>query len=190
MHENTRFRLEEYGLLIVWTIVFLAAVPAILYVPFRYYEGWAVLGVIAAEIAVIIVFVHLYRWNRYPGIAQSHSRATLFRNVLVSILLIWALPIWALLAKIHLLRLVPFRRLAVRYGLEFEHTKRETAQVSRVAPEECRPGEIGRVISVRVATENEFNASAAEPAGTVFYTLRFADGQRLEIPEREIIPAD
>ena len=71
VREQTRISLTEIGLTAIATVGVLAVLGFILFVAYKYFDGWYILAAIAVEVALLVFIYHLYRWLRYPGLFQS-----------------------------------------------------------------------------------------------------------------------
>jgi hypothetical protein len=182
MNDATKARITEYVLISVATVGIFAIVVFVLFTSYRYFEGYAILYALAAQLGLLVILFHLFRWWRYPGLFQSKSPGRLIRDVLFSILLIWMLPVFALLARLHLANLLPLEKIGTTLGLEFRFHKRKVVQVSRLAPNEFHPGGSGRVASIRVVSLADILGHPL-PVGTVLYRLVFGDGEIIEVQE-------
>ncbi len=159
-------------------------VLGVLYVAFAFFEGWMRLWAIAGELVVTVLACYVVRWSKYPGIFQSKSSGRLMSEVALSSLLIFCVPLLALLARLHVLRFIDLDRILVRLGLSFKHKKGEIVQVSLVAPPNFLPGGVGRVEGIIVVAEDDLRHTPAVPFGSVFYEIAFPESVHLEVPEK------
>jgi hypothetical protein len=118
VREQTRISLIEIGLTVIATVGVLAVLGFILFVAYKYFDGWYILAAIAVEVALLVFIYHLYRWLRYPGLFQSKSLGRLFFEVLFSILLIYSIPLIALLAKLYIAKFLPLDKAGFKLGLD------------------------------------------------------------------------
>ena len=183
MREETRITLIEMGLTAIATVGVLAMLGFILFVAYKYFDGWYILAAIAVEIALLVFIYHMYRWSRYPGLFQSKSSGQLLFEVLFSILLIYSIPLIVILATFHVAKLLPLDKAGFKLGLEFKFKIREQVQLSADAPSHA--GELGRITSVWVAAENDISLMQLR-TGEVIYGVRFAD-EIVDIPERYVL---
>jgi hypothetical protein len=94
VREDTRVNLVEIGLTAIATVGTLAVLGLLLFVAYKYFDGWRILEAIAVQLALLVLIYHLYRWFRYPGLLQSKSGQLLF-EVSLSILFIYSIPLIA-----------------------------------------------------------------------------------------------
>lgn len=184
VREQTRISLIEIGLTAITTVGVLAVLGLILFVAYKYFDDWYILAAIAVEVALLVFIYHLYRWLRYPGLFQSKSSGRLFFEVLFSILLIYSIPLIAILAKLHIAKFLPLDKAGFKLGLEFKFKIRDLVQLSADAP--FHAGEVGRIARIRVAAENDISQMQFR-TGEVIYGVRFAD-EIVDIPEQCVLP--
>ena len=73
MREETRINLIEIGLTAIATVAVVVLLGFILFVAYKYFDGWYILAAITVEIALLVLIYHLYRWIRC-GVSSSQSR--------------------------------------------------------------------------------------------------------------------
>jgi hypothetical protein len=186
LREQTKIGLIEIGLTAIATVGVLAVLVFILFVAYKYFDGWYILAAIAVEVALLVFIYHLYRWLRYPGLFQSKSSGRLFFEVLFSILLIYSIPLFAILATLHIAEFLPLDKVdkaGFKLGLEFKFKIRNLVQLSADAP--FHAGEVGRIARIRVAAENDISQMQFR-TGEVIYGVRFAD-EIVDIPEQYVL---
>ena len=183
LREQTKIGLIEIGLTAIATVGVLAVLVFILFVAYKYFDGWYILAAIAVEVALLVFIYHLYRWLRYPGLFQSKSSGRLFFEVLFSILLIYSIPLFAILARLHIASHLPLDKVGFKLGLEFKFKIRNLVQLSADAP--FHAGEVGRIARIRVAAENDISQMQFR-TGEVIYGVRFAD-EIVDIPEQYVL---
>ena len=183
VREETRISLIEIGLTAIATVGVLAVLGLILFVAYEYFDGWYILAALAVEVALLVFIYHLYRWLRYPGLFQSKSSGRLFFEVLLSILLIYSIPLFAILAKLHIAKFLPLDKAGFKLGLEFKFKIRDLVQLSADAP--FHAGEVGRIARIRVAAENDISPMQYR-TGEVIYGVRLSDGV-VDIPEQYVL---
>lgn len=181
-----RDRLIEWAQIAVATIFCFALVISILYFAFAHHERWQIVWWLLGEISGLTCAYHLYRWWRYPGIAQARTAGDLLFQVAGSIAFFAiGIPIIALLS--HFLGLVPIKTWAVRLGLTFRFQIRQMVKVSVVAPARCYPGQFGIVRRITVVERDQLHDGVALPAGTVVYRLEFGNHGIADVPEDELV---
>ena len=185
MREETKIGWIKIGQTIVGTVVILTVLSLILFVAYKYFDGWRILTAIAIEVAILVFLFHVYRWFRYPGLFQSKSAVQLFSRVLLSILFIYSIPLIAILAKLHIAAFLPLDQIGYKLGLEFKFKVREPVWIAADAP--FHAGEIGRIAKIRVAIEDRASPMQIK-TGDVIYGVRFGGGI-FEMPERYILQA-
>ena len=173
----------EIGLTTIATVAVVALLGLILFVAYKYFDGWYILGAIAVEIAFLVFSYHLYRWIRYPGLFQSKSSGRLFFEILFSILLIYSIPLIAILAKLHIAKFLPLDKAGFKLGMEFKFKIRALVQLGANAP--FHAGEVGRIARIRVAAENDISPMQYR-TGEVIYGVQFPD-EIVEIPEHCVL---
>jgi len=95
VREDTRVNLVEIGLTAIATVETLAALGLLLFVAYKYFDGWRILEAIAVQLALLVLIYHLYRWFRYPGLFQSKSSGQLLFEVSLSTLFMYRIPLIA-----------------------------------------------------------------------------------------------
>ena len=185
MREETKINLIEIGLTAIGTVAVVALLGLILFVAYKYFDGWYILGAIAVEIALLVFSYHLFRWIRYPGLFQSKSSARLFFEVLFSIMLIYSIPLIAILAKLHIAKFLPLDKAGYKLGMEFKFKIRDLIQLGPNAP--FHAGEIGRIARIRVAAKDDIS-QMQHRTGEVIYAVQFPD-EIVEIPEQCVLRA-
>ena len=160
----------------------LAVLGLILFVAYEYFEGWYILAALAVEIALLVFIYHLYRWLRYPGLFQSKSSGRLFFEVLLSIPLIYSIPLIAILARLHIAAFLPLDKAGFKLGLEFKFKIRDLVQLSADSP--FHAGKVGRIARIRVVAENDISPMQHR-TGEVIYGVRFSD-EIIDIPEQYV----
>jgi hypothetical protein len=169
----------------VSTAGLLLVITVILFCAFSYFDGWAILGAVVGQVAFLVLIAYLIRWQRYPGIYQSKSPGKLICEVsLATFTFTGGLLIFALLAKLHILRFLNTDELGHWLGLEFKFKKGQWVKVSGAAPTEFLPGVVGEILNYRVVGNDDFRPVALEPVGTVIYAVDFKNVV-LEIPEHQ-----
>jgi hypothetical protein len=186
MREKIRIRLIEIGLTGIAIVGIMAGLGIILFIAFKCFDGWNILIAILVEFALFIFIYHLYRWYRYPGLFESKSSGRLLSEVLLSVLLIYSLPLIAIMVKLHIAGFLPFNKIFIALGLDFRFKVREQVQISALAP--VYPNVIGRIKKIRVATENDISR-AQYRSGEVIYSIHFAN-EIVEMPEKYLLPVN
>jgi hypothetical protein len=143
---------------------------------------------LAVQSAIAVLLYKIYRWWRWPGTYHAKTSGRLIRDCALSVLFVWSLPLIALIARFHLLNILPLRKIGRILDLTFPFSLREKVQVSRVAPAQFQPGAWGIVRGIRVIGPNE-NIWVPLPVGSLVYRVGFG-AQEIDIPEAEIIPPD
>ena len=180
-----RLRDRVCGVAVVLTVM-----GGILYVSLKWFiddDRWFWWS-LAIQSAVAILLYKIYRWWRWPGTYHAKTSGRLIRDSALSVLFVWSMPLIALLARFHLLKVLPLRKISRNLDLTFPCFTWEKVQVSRVAPQPFRPGEWGTIRGVRVIGPNE-NTWTPMPLGSLVYRVGFG-AQEVDIPEAEIIPPD
>lgn len=183
VREEIKIRLIEIGHAAVATVAILAVLSLILFVAGTYFHGWRIFTAIATEVAILVFLSHVYRWFRYPGLFHSRSAIQLFSQVMLSILLMYSIPLIAILARFHVVAFLPLDKVGYKLGLEFKFKMRDRVLVKADAP--FHAGEVGRITKIRVASEDLASLMQIK-TGDVIYGVRFADGI-FEMPERYIL---
>ncbi len=172
MSERARIWLIEIALKATAVVGILVVLGLALFVAFTYFESWRILAAVAAELALLVLLFHIYRWVRYPGLFQSQTFGKLLSNVLLSVLFIYCLPLVGILAKLKLARFLPLEEATVALGMDFKFKVRQVVQVSVLAPRHS--GDIGRVLKIHVTAETDVGQDQSL-LGEVVLTVRFAD---------------
>src|SRR5262249_36165115 len=118
-----------------------------------------------------------------PGLFQSKSSGRLFFEVLFSILLIYSIPLFAILAKLHIAKYLPLDKVGFKLGLEFKFKVRDPVLLSGDAP--FHAGQVGRIARIRVVAENDISPMQLR-TGEVIYSVGFAD-EIVDIPEQYVL---
>lgn len=183
MREEIKIGLIALAQTALGTVGTLAVLVAVLYVAYAYFDGWQILEAIAVEIALLVFIFHLYRWIRYPGLFQSKPPRRLLSEVLLSIVLIYSIPLIAILARLYMAHLLGLDKVGFKLGLEFKFKKRDLVQISADAP--AHPGDVGRISRIWVAAENTISQKPLR-IGEVIYAVRCADGL-VDVPEQYLV---
>jgi hypothetical protein len=182
--------LKNLLLTVMLTVVILATIAGCFIVAFMFFDGWWILAALIGEAAFFVLLAYLFRWWKYPGLYQAASARTLIGQYFGALLFFTGgVVVIALLAKLHLARIVNVESVSHRLGLGFQFRKGTQVQLSAVAPKEMRPLQLVVIDGYEVVARDNHRA-VPEPVGTVFYKVKYADGLILDVPERELLSLD